>query len=71
MERSQVEQLNAKLRKLMESPRGLEVFLSKITSPLRTKRNVISGVRKVFLYDQLGQGDVPVYDMDPEGYAYD
>lgn len=62
--------VNAKLQALMKRPDGLNIFLSKITSPLRVKRDLVSGLRKVLQYDPLDQGDVPVYDLDPQGYAY-
>jgi len=63
-------QLNAKLRAMMAHPDGMKIFLSKITSPLKTRRDLQSGLRKVLQYDNLTQGDVPVYDLDPKAYAY-
>ncbi len=65
-----IAEVNAKLRALMASPNGLNVFLSKITSPLKTRRDLQSGLRKVLQYDPLTAGDPPVYDIDPKGYAY-
>jgi hypothetical protein len=72
MEKNKIDMnaVNQKLAALMQRPDGLSIFLSKITSPLRIKRDLVSGLRKVLQYDPLDQGDVPVYDLDPQGYAY-
>jgi len=62
--------INGKIQKLMNTPGGLVKALNKITSPLKTRRDVVSGVRKVFQYDPLTEGEVPKYDTDPDAYAY-
>jgi len=67
---TQIEALNKKLHSMINSPGGVNKFMSKVTSPLRKARDLVSGVRKVFLHDPLGQGDVSIYDTDPEAFAY-
>lgn len=65
-----IQALEKKLKGIMSKSNGPEIFLNKISSPLRTKRNLISGVRKVLQYDQVTGDNPPLYDMDPTAYAY-
>jgi hypothetical protein len=68
----QVQRIETGLKALMSTNEGVNTFISKVTSPLRRARDLISGVRKVLQHDPLFQnpGDLPVYDCDPEAFAY-
>lgn len=59
-----------KLRRLLSSNKGWDVFLSSVKSPLIKWRNYKSIIRKVLLHDPLDPGDPPIYDTDPIAYGY-
>ena len=71
MSPDQIRALESSLAKMLSTEGGVQTFLSKVTSPLRRARDLISGVRKVFQHDPLFQnpGDLPIYDLDPEAVA--
>lgn len=58
-------QRQAMMTKLLRTASGRARIASSLTGPLRTLRDYQSVGRKAFLLDELPDGSLPIYDMDP------
>ena len=54
----------------IQSPAGRAKLAASMTQPLRTRRDYAAVGRKTFLVEELPDGELPIYDKDPDVTAY-